>query len=190
MRCGAMWCHVTGRDKTLRDDTWRNVIWHDMVYQLRHVWHRWGCTPSLVYFILIITTFNGMLYVRGNSCWIADLSFLKLGICYCCFATAHLPGCFCPQTFFWSIVLNTLLNDAFMSNFIFNKDILQESCGLCNRLSLRCLVTQINKLPPVCRSNFWKLDLKNNWSVNYLTIFIFRNVLITYLVLASFRRLK
>ena len=47
--------------------------------------------------------------------------------------------------------------------FILNKDIPQESSMLCNWLSLRCLLSWISHMSPVCETTFDKLILNDSW---------------------------
>ena len=86
---------------------------------------------------------------------------LVLGIWYS--TIPHLPGCFCPWTFFQNIGFDMVLSDPFMSHLdILNLDILQGSFRLCNWLSLWRLVSWINHLPPACWSTFWKSIFKHH----------------------------
>ena len=78
-----------------------------------------------------------------------------------CSTIHHLPGCFCPWTFFQNIGFNMVSSDPFMSHLATQLDILQGSFKLCNWLSLRCLVSWINHLPPACWSTFWKSIFKH-----------------------------
>ena len=81
-------------------------------------------------------------------------NILILGIW--CSTIPHLPGCFCPWTFFQNIGFNMVHRTPLCHIKLLNLDILQGSFRLCNWLSLRRLVTWINHLPPACWSTFWK----------------------------------
>ena len=73
-------------------------------------------------------------------------------------AIHHLPGCFCPWTFFWNTSLNTLPSDLFMSDLYFQSGYSTGvpgfaigcpcsvwCCGLINRLMyVFCLVLNHN----------------------------------------------
>ena len=77
-----------------------------------------------------------------------------------CSTIPHLPGCFCPWTFFENIGFNTVLRTPLCHILLLNLDILQGSFRLCNWLSLRRLVSWINHLPPACWSTFRKSNSK------------------------------
>ena len=64
-------------------------------------------TNSLIegYFIMVVATIVGML-CPFYLLWPTHLGFLKLGSSD--YATTHLPGCFCPWTFFLNIGLDML----------------------------------------------------------------------------------
>ena len=91
-----------------------------------------------------------LLFVLDNT--------LILGIW--CSTIPHLPGCFCPWTFFENIGFNTVLTDPLCHILLLNLDILQGSFRLCNWLSFQRLVSWINYLPPACWSTFWKSNYK------------------------------
>ena len=104
--------------------------------------------PLFVFFGLLIVSCSliclwPLVFVLKNT--------LILGIW--CSTIPHLPGCFCPWTFFENIGFNTVLT-------LLNLDILQGSFRLCNGLSLRRLVSWNNHLPPACWSTFWKSNFK------------------------------
>ena len=61
------------------------------------------------------------------------LNILILG--FWCSTIPHLPGCFCPWTFFENIGFNTVLTDPFMLHLATQPYILQGSFRLCNWLS-------------------------------------------------------
>ena len=104
---------------------------------------------------LILGCFWLLVFVLNNT--------LILGIW--CSTIPHLPGCFCPRTFFQNIGLNMVASEPFMSHLVTQLDILLGSFRLCNWLSLRRLVSWISHLPPVCWSSFWKSILNNSWAV-------------------------
>ena len=85
-------------------------------------------------------------------------NILILGIW--CSTIPHLPGCFCPWTFFENIGFNTVLTDPFMSHLATQLGYSAGEFQLCNWLSLRRLVSWINHLPPACWSTFWKSNFK------------------------------
>ena len=119
---------------------------------------------SLVYQLCLILWYksNTRMLVTFGVCL---NNTLILGIW--CSIIPHLPGCFCPWTFFEKIGFNTVLTDPLCHIQQLNLDILQGSFRLCNWLSLRRLVSWINHLPPACWSTFWKSNLKkNNWAVD------------------------
>ena len=80
-------------------------------------------------------------------------------------AIPHLPGCFCPWTFFWNMGLKTLPSDLFMSRFVFSIRIFYKSSRLCNWLSLQCLVPWINQSPRVCWSTFCLVLNHNRFAI-------------------------
>ena len=86
---------------------------------------------------------------RSCSFWPTYLGYLKLSSSGS--ATTHFPGCFCPWTgcFEYWIVHVT-----------FGFHYVTLDFQLCNWLTLRCLVSWIYHLPPVCWSIIWKYSLK------------------------------
>ena len=75
-------------------------------------------------------------------------------------AISHLPGCFCPWTFFKNIGFNIISSDPFMSHLATK---LGYSTGEFQALQPSILVTLVswmNHLPPVCWSPFWKSSFK------------------------------
>ena len=76
-----------------------------------------------------------------------------------CSTIPHLPGCFCPWTFFQNIGFNLVPSDPFMSHLVTQ---LGYSAGeFCNWLSLRRLVSWVKHLPPACWSTFRKSIFKH-----------------------------
>ena len=79
---------------------------------------------------------------------------------YWCSTIPHLPGCFCPWTFFENIGFNMVLTDPFKSHLTTQLGYSAGCFRLCNWLSLRRLVSWINHLLPACWSTFWKSNFK------------------------------
>ena len=92
-----------------------------MFYSLLHLWHTECAVPGLndtfcfLWFTNCVLLFDKSLilgclwplvFVLNNT--------LILGIW--CSTIPHLPGCFCPWTFFQNIGFNTVLTDPFMSH--------------------------------------------------------------------------
>ena len=73
-----------------------------------------------------------------------------------CSTIPHLPGCFCPWTFFQNIGFNMVPSDPFMSHLATQLGYSAVELRFCNWLSLWLLVSWINHLPPACWSTFWK----------------------------------
>ena len=120
-----------------------------------------GWMPLFVFFGLPIVSCSLMNSLILGCSWLLVFvlnNTLILGIW--CSTIPHLPGCFCPWTFFQNIGFNMVPSDPFMSHLATELDILQGSFRLCNWLSLRRLVSWINHLPPACWSTFWKSTFK------------------------------
>ena len=75
-------------------------------------------------------------------------------------AISHLPGCFCPRTFFHNIGFNVVPSDPFMSHLDTQLGYSTGEFQVCNWLSLRRLASWVNHLPSACWSTFWKLTFK------------------------------
>ena len=113
-----------------------------------------GWMPLFVFFGLQIVSFSLINSLILGCSWLLVFvlnNTLILGIW--CSAISHLPGCFCPWTFFQSIGFNMVPSDPFMLH-------LATQLAACNWLSLRRLVSWINHLPPACWSTFWKSTFK------------------------------
>ena len=85
-------------------------------------------------------------------------NILILGIW--CSTIPHLPGCFCPWTFFENIGFNTVLTDPFMSHLATQ---FGYSAGVSQALQLIVLAAfgvVDYHLPPACWSTFWKSNFK------------------------------
>ena len=123
------------------------------------------CIYALLYEVCFLWFTNYVLLLDDNrlipGClWLLTFvlnNTLILGIW--CSTIPHLPGCFCPWTFFQNIGFNMVPSDPFMSHLT-TRIFCRGSFRLCNWLSLRRLVSWINHLPPACWSTFWKLIFK------------------------------
>ena len=128
------------------------------------------------------------LWLIPGSLWLLAFVFnntLILGIR--CSTIPHLPGCFCPCTFFQNNGFNIVPLDPFMSHLATRLGyILQGSYRLCNWLSLRRLVSWINHLLPACWSTLWKSIFKHQLGcrfdiLNSISYFLF--CILTYAII-------
>ena len=105
-----------------------------------------SCTTRVTFRALFVDDLALTRFVLNN--------ILILGIW--CSTIPHIPGWFCPGTFFENIGFNTVLTDPFMSHLATQ---LGYSAGEFQALQL-ILVSWINHLPPACWSTFWKSNFK------------------------------
>ena len=120
-----------------------------------------GLMPLFVFFGLPIVSCSLIKSLILGCLWplvFVSNNTLILGIW--CSTIPHLPGCFCPWTFFENIGFNTVLTDPFMSHLATQ---LGYSAGEFQALQLIVLAvfgSWINHLPPACWSTFWKSNFK------------------------------
>ena len=127
---------------------------------VRGSWAEWHFLFSLVTNCVIDKSLTlgrlwPLVFVLNNT--------LILGIW--CSTIPHLPGCFCPWTYFENIGFNMVLTDPFMSHLATQ---LRYSAGMFQALRL---VSWISHFPPACWSTFWKSNFKQQLGCRFDVMF-------------------
>ena len=117
----------------------------------------WGRAAKLyhnpwIWFLCVNCSFNECPFLFRLK-YIIDISTAFILVC----RRLHTSqGCFCPRTFLGNIELNLLPWNYLLSGLHSQLGELQGCFRLCELLALRCLLSWMNHLPPVSRSNFGK----------------------------------
>ena len=118
-----------------------------------------GWMPLFVFFGLPIVSCSLINSLVLGCLWLMVFvlnNTLILGIW--CSTIPHLPGCFCPWTFFQNIRFNMVPSDPFMSHLATQLGYSAESFQALQLIVLA--VFGVVDLPPACWSTFWKSTFK------------------------------